>query len=148
MEKQERLFEMITDRYEQPEGFCCVCSLVVMTGITLKEPVVREKLYQFTIKTDEGRFFIQGNVGDNPALAQLQPGRTVTVVGRLESFLGKCGQAHSKIVIAKLYLDTPDISRQITQDISTLWQLGSLHVCRSKCHLAATNDEEVADETP
>ena len=143
MEKQEKLFEMPTDRYEQQEGFCCVCSLVIITGIMLKEPVAREKLYQFTIKTDQGRFFIQGNVDDNPNLARLQPGRTVTVVGRLESFLGKCGQAHSKIVIAKLYLDTPDISRRITQDISTLWQLGSLHVCRSKCHMATTNDKEM-----
>ena len=132
---------MATDGYEQQEEFCCLCSLVVITGITLKAPVVREKLYQFTIKTDEGRFFIQGDVDDSPALAQLQPGRTVTVVGRLESFLGKCGQAHSKVVIAKLYLDTPDISRQITQDISTLWQLGSLHVCRSKCYTAVTSDE-------
>ena len=139
---------MTADRYEQQEGFCCVCSLVVITGITLKEPRVREKLYQFTIKTDEGRFFIQGDVADNPTLARLQPGRTVTVVGRLESFLGKCGQAHSKIVIAKLYLNTPEISRQITQDISTLWQLGSLHVCRSRCYRAAVRDEEGTDKAP
>lgn len=148
MEKQEKLFEMPTNRLEWQEGFCCVCSLVVITGIMLKEPVVREKLYQFTIKTDQGRFFIQGDVDDNPALARLQPGRTVTVVGRLESFLGRCGQAHSKIVIAKLYPDTPDISRQITQDISMLWQLGSLHVCRSKCYTTAVRDKKIIDETP
>ncbi len=115
-------------QHEQ-EGLRGFCSLVMITGRVFRQPVVRGELCRFSVKTEDGNFFVQGDMENIPDLVRLRQGQEVAVVGHLESSAGKCGQPHGRVAATGVHLlDASEISRGIVEGILEMWGQGSAYV--------------------